>query len=448
MSPADAGLVVALRRRHTYDPTRSVVRARLFGIATNLVLQHRDEEIRLLKLSARASGATRLAVAGHDDAVVSAIDAGSVTRYWAGRRDSVMPEESNTAPALDRALHNLHAGGSIDERVLSAARERLMAAAAAEFADPAEQAAVVALPRRSHRRRWGRRRSGGRRGRHRIATGPDGSAPGDEAPASAAAEGLYTVASKITTSDPALQPGQFRYTARYTTQLMERPGRSGRTYTWTVESLLEVWTPADYQQEWLSRRSTAGEPRWIEGTAAEAAADGIDVDLRGPGGEMRARCGDFTATLERPARRPCVGSSGWQGVLTPEFLAGLPRNGQDLHDVLDRDIDRRGSDPDTAILVWTTRAVGSPLMTADLRAALYRALGHIDGIAITDAHATLDGQTGTAYGLTRGSNRMEIVIDPSTGRFSGSREWSNGTLLASTSSTQAVVGAQGAAPGH
>lgn len=82
--------LIALRRRHTYDPQRSAVRAWLYGIATNLVLQHRDEEIRLLRLTARMAGTTRLVVADHDDAAAARVDAGSVTHSLAAAL-AVMP---------------------------------------------------------------------------------------------------------------------------------------------------------------------------------------------------------------------------------------------------------------------------------------------------------------------------------------------------------------------
>ncbi len=159
---------------------------------------------------------------------------------------------------------------------------------------------------------------------------------------------------------------------------------------------------------------------------------------------MRAPCGDFTATME--GRTPCVGFDVWRGGITPEFLAGLPRDSQQLYDLLRRDIPTRGSDPDVAILVFSSNVVGSPLMPADLRAAFYRALGHIDGLKITDDAATVGGRRGTAFGVERGSERLEFVIDTATGEYLGSREWAGGALLVTTSSTSAVVDAMDARP--
>lgn len=349
-----------------------------------------------------------------------------------------MPDELDVWPDLDDALDRLHENKKIDERVLAAAREKLIDAAADE---------VRAIPKRSRRWRW----IGAAAAVVVVVTGLllaqtlpiwDG-----KAPASAAAEELNIVASKIKTDEPPLRPGQFRYIARQGETHSGALGTSGFAYQWKVPVLMEVWMPADTTQEWLSRRTVNGARQWVAGSEAEARADGVDLDTPLPGGEMRARCGDFTAALERPPREPCVGASPWAGFLTPEFLAGLPRDPRQLYDVLRRDIDTRGSDPDMAIFKFTLGAMYNPMVTEELRAAFYRALGYIDGLEITERTANLDGQSGEAFGLTRGSTRVEVVIDPVTGRHIGSREWSKDVLVATTTTVaDAVVDAQGAKP--
>jgi RNA polymerase sigma factor (sigma-70 family) len=59
--------VIALRRHADFDPARGPVRAWLYGIATNLVAQHRRTEKRRYQALARA-GAQEL-TAGHDDSM-------------------------------------------------------------------------------------------------------------------------------------------------------------------------------------------------------------------------------------------------------------------------------------------------------------------------------------------------------------------------------------------
>ncbi|MER5627577.1 RNA polymerase sigma factor [Streptosporangium sp. NPDC002544] len=77
--------LVAFRRRETFDPTRGTVRPWLYGIATNLVAQHRRSETRRLEAFQRASVdgevdegyeervATRLAAAGVRGPLASAL---------------------------------------------------------------------------------------------------------------------------------------------------------------------------------------------------------------------------------------------------------------------------------------------------------------------------------------------------------------------------------------
>lgn len=75
---------IALERRHTYDRERSVVRAWLFGIATNLLRKHVAQEVHALRLTARAAGAHNGHVASPDCAVADRVDASVVARNLAG----------------------------------------------------------------------------------------------------------------------------------------------------------------------------------------------------------------------------------------------------------------------------------------------------------------------------------------------------------------------------
>jgi hypothetical protein len=52
---------------------------------------------------------------------------------------------------------------------------------------------------------------------------------------------------------------------------------------------------------------------------------------------------------------------------------------------------------------------------------VYKALMSMPGLGLTDNAATVDGQRGVALGVSDGTLRQEIVIDPGTGRFIGDR---------------------------
>ena len=64
----------------------------------------------------------------------------------------------------------------------------------------------------------------------------------------------------------------------------------------------------------------------------------------------------------------------------------------------------------------------SGLVPADLRAALYRVLGKVPGLEITEQVANLDGKKGTAYGISDDGTRHDVIIDPATGQFIGERQ--------------------------
>lgn len=66
--------LVAFRKRQTFDPTRGAVRPWLYGIATNLLAQHRRSETRRLEAFQRTP-ADELADDGHEDRVTARVAA-------------------------------------------------------------------------------------------------------------------------------------------------------------------------------------------------------------------------------------------------------------------------------------------------------------------------------------------------------------------------------------
>ncbi|MFF4778692.1 RNA polymerase sigma factor [Microtetraspora fusca] len=68
--------LVAFRKRDTFDPARGAVRPWLYGIATNLVAQHRRSETRRLEALRRTPRDTT-AEHGHEDLVATRVTAAS-----------------------------------------------------------------------------------------------------------------------------------------------------------------------------------------------------------------------------------------------------------------------------------------------------------------------------------------------------------------------------------
>jgi RNA polymerase sigma factor (sigma-70 family) len=83
--------VIALRKQGSFDARRGPVRAWLYGIATNLVAQHRRTERRRYRALARA-GAEGLAD-GHEDRVVSSVAAEGMKPRLAGALARLSREE-------------------------------------------------------------------------------------------------------------------------------------------------------------------------------------------------------------------------------------------------------------------------------------------------------------------------------------------------------------------
>ncbi|MBA9002442.1 RNA polymerase sigma factor [Thermomonospora cellulosilytica] len=132
--------LIAFHKRGTFDPGRGAVRPWLFGIATNLVAQHRRDEVRRYRALARA-GAERHTTGGHEDRVVRLVTAErmqpalarALAKLSRGERDVVLLvalsglAHEEVAQALDIPY------GTVGSR-LSRARRKLRAALGQEEA--------------------------------------------------------------------------------------------------------------------------------------------------------------------------------------------------------------------------------------------------------------------------------------------------------------------------
>ncbi|MEU5876005.1 RNA polymerase sigma factor [Spirillospora sp. NPDC047279] len=80
----------AFRRRDRFDPARGAVRPWLFGIATNLVAQHRRDESRRYSALARAGDAAP-AAPGHEDRVTERVAAEGIRPQLAAALAALPP---------------------------------------------------------------------------------------------------------------------------------------------------------------------------------------------------------------------------------------------------------------------------------------------------------------------------------------------------------------------
>ena len=335
---------------------------------------------------------------------------------------------------LDEALRGLHSTplDASEQRdptiVLAIARAKVMAAADGELVPGAAAAAstpsshqppTVFTPRARTRRRWFGVALAAGIAAVLVAIGllvpsfvtkqnkPVNSADAINALNAAAVAALGA-------TDEPVAAGQFRYI---------------ETHSWNTvfsgydiyqdENLSEVWVPAipdDPAQDWMLDRRPTGNRVWIEGSEAQARDDGTFTDPLTGGNALRttAPCGNFYG----PEACPRAGS--WQDP-TPSFLAALPRDPAQLYERLQADAPDNGRG-NAELLVYAADALRTGLVPADLRAALYQTLTHLDGVDLVDNAANLDGRIGTAIGIDDGQFRQDIIIDPSTGAFIGERE--------------------------
>jgi hypothetical protein len=217
------------------------------------------------------------------------------------------------------------------------------------------------------------------------------------------------------------------------------------------EHLLQQWTPAMQEADWLLDRVVTGRVTWLAGSGEAAVAAGFDLADHWPVGRFRAPFGDFYAELnELEPRRP----AGTWATPTPEFLALLPRDPAALRVRLEED-----SPPGrtyTGPFRSAVDALRSCAVPADLRGALFAALLDLPTVTLVDEVKDLDGNLCLALVHDAGPTRTELLVDPVDGQYAGERDTLRrdspcglveGTVIAETSVRSAVVPAIGAPPG-
>jgi hypothetical protein len=355
-----------------------------------------------------------------------------------------------TEQQLDAALAGLHRVDEPSERAMAVARQTLMAHAATPgFTEgpvgemtpdvgvaSTERSAAAGesdVPAHLLRSRTPRSRAARRTWRRQavLATAVAAAAAaalvlpslhwGSSRPsASAAAAEMLNRAADAATDigarDAALKPGQYRYSETNAWYMSESVDTTGsQHFAVLTHTKSQRWTPADWHDTWMERRTDTGEHKWILGTEAEAKAAGMDLASGPPPthSEMKGPCQNYFEDL-------CTGEGNWQGP-SLRWLAALPRDPDKLYAKLVDDTRGRGHSVNGEMLVYVTDALRGGLLPADVRAAMYRVLAKVPGIEITDSAVNLDGQIGVAFAIDDGSWRSETIIDPATGVFIGER---------------------------
>jgi hypothetical protein len=284
-------------------------------------------------------------------------------------------------------------------------------------------------------------------------------------PANAEAVAVLTGAADVTVqaTDVPVGPGQYRYVKKTASQWNSviLHGASSGNCWFRYEETEETWIPADRDQDWL-RRITRTDPLETKScTMAEALHAPTFAMPPTPQRETRAKGGKFDHSVRvipsgpdenGPIRfTPLEGAPAEESPVsiyhpTPEYLATFPRDPQKLFMTL-RDMVCLG---DTCAFVAAEGLLDTGQVPGELRAAVYQALTRIPGITVADRSANLDGRTGIAIRITGPGWARDLIVDPKTGDFIGSRgnlrDSPGGLLINSSSVTTGVADTIGAPP--
>lgn len=258
----------------------------------------------------------------------------------------------------------------------------------------------------------------------------------------------------VRTSDEPLAADAYRYIATHAWWMgtfWDDAAEDPSCYVHLSEHLLQQWTPAMQESDWLLDRVLTGRVQWLAGSGEAAVAAGFTLTDHWPVGRFRAPFGDFYAELnELEPRRP---AGGWANP-TPEFVALLPRDPRALRARLEEDSPpgRSYSGPFRSAV----DALRTCMLPADLRGALYAALLELPDVTLVDEVKDLDGNLCHALVHDAGPTRTELLVDPVDGQYAGERDvlrrsspcgLAAGTMIAETSVRTSVVGLIGSPPG-
>lgn len=248
--------------------------------------------------------------------------------------------------------------------------------------------------------------------------------PGGPGATAEAAEVLNNAAdATIRTSDPVVGPGQYLLVDTKAAYSYGNSTISGEYYTWLVSQDKQLYVPADRAEEWIlnqdpsvpiqffddaSRRFEEQQRLELENPArGPVATVPYDPLMRAPGGNFY----DVEQTI-------------FNGMPLGEALDTAPRDPQALLEFIHERNGGKGATPEEQAFKTITEALGTGVIPADLRAALYEAAALMPGVTVLDRQATLDGRTGISIGMTKADHvaRVEMIIDPDTGLLIGERE--------------------------
>jgi RNA polymerase sigma-70 factor (ECF subfamily) len=227
-------------------------------------------------------------------------------------------------------------------------------------------------------------------------------------------------ATTIQTSDPVV--GQGQYLKIETTELTGSGTQAadGSDVSWQETTSGQVYVPSNREDEWVWNREER-----VPLESSSEAAKALAAELA----EMqKAKQSEGRPLLVGIVRAPGGAFYGNEPAViigTPLSEAGsLPRDPRALLDIIYERTKGAGKSRENAAFVAIADGLGSGVIPADLRAALYKAAALIPRVIVGNRQATIDGRTGIAIGIPSpdGGLRDDIIIDPTSGLVIGEQD--------------------------
>lgn len=249
-------------------------------------------------------------------------------------------------------------------------------------------------------------------------------APWGGQPMPASAAGLLTQAAEQVSAAPEPAPGEYlKITTRSEALNYSTNDEDQVTGAYVSRTVDENYVPADRDDEWVGVSYSLPAQTFYGGPSLRSAARR-----------------DFaqSAQIDDPAVTRAMGGQLGNGELggsrigyaTITELPSLSRDPAELLEDLSARSDGADSIQSVTVMTQISTLLSSGLVDPELTAAMFQSLALLPDVEITQREAVLDGQGGTAIGVTddQGFSIMEVVIDLDEGRFLGIRSRQIGSL--------------------
>ncbi|BCJ29373.1 CU044_5270 family protein [Actinocatenispora sera] len=235
-------------------------------------------------------------------------------------------------------------------------------------------------------------------------------------------DAMRAAAAKVRTFKPVQPgPGQYLYVKEISSDLYTTADT-----TWSLsyrrKTQLETWIPYDQAGTWTQHFTRIGKDQWVVGDKKTIAKHGKFA--KGGFGEppawATATCGDFHHA-EQGGTQSCLDNEVKKEPNKFLIARKVPNDPRKfLAWAADGD-SVRGADIEQRVLHNATMLLRSGVVSADLESTIYQALAMLPDLKVTERVANLAGKRGIALGIDAYGDRQELILDPKTGQYLGTR---------------------------